>query len=182
MQTKAALPSSMEDFRIQYHIELGTLTREAKMEKARRGELPGPAPLGYLNRRTGKYVTTVEIDPHVAPLVREAFHLAAAGHSLRRILCHLTDKGLRSKNGKMLQVSGLWYLLNNPFYAGEVLYCGTCFAGTHQALVDSETFDRAQTLLTGRRKENQFTATTRPKVALKGKELTLPTGQNPPSF
>ena len=145
-------PSSFEDFRIRYFLELGDLTRKAKQEKAERGELPGPTPLGYLNRRTGKTTTTIEVDAQTAPLIQEAFRLAASGCSLRPLLHDLTQKGLRSRNGKRLPVAALWYVLTNPYYAGFVRYEGKIYPGTHEPLVDKATFERVQAKLAGRRK------------------------------
>lgn len=152
MNVQSDSPLSFDEFRIHYLLELGDLTRQAKQEKARRGELPGPAPLGYLNKRTGKTKTTVVVDPDVAPLIQQAFRLASEGFSLRPLLRELTQKGLRSRNGKRLPVAGLWYLLNNPFYMGYVQYKGKLFPGRHEPLVEKATFERVQCNLVGRRK------------------------------
>jgi len=155
MNSQPLQPSSFEDFRIRYFLEIGDLTRKAKQEKAQRGELPGPAPLGYRNCRTGRITTTVEVDPQIAPLIQEAFRLAANGRSLRPLLRDLTWKGLRSRNGKCLQVAGLWYVLSNPFYAGFVRYEEKLYPGTHEPLVDKTTFDLVQVKLADRRKYQQ---------------------------
>ena len=142
-----------EEFLLQYHLHLGDLTREAKHEMACRGELPGPAPLGYLNHRTGKYQTTIIVDPEKAPLVRQAFEKAAQGnYSLRVLLVELTAEGLRSRNDKRLQVAGLWHLLCNPFYAGFVRYEGKISLGQHEPLTDQKTFDQVQRQLERRRR------------------------------
>ena len=45
-------------------------------KKAERGDLPGCAPVGYLNNRDGDKASIV-LDEHMAPLVQEAFRLAA---------------------------------------------------------------------------------------------------------
>ncbi len=146
-------PMTYEEFYLRYRLHIGDLTREAKEEMARRGKLPGPAPLGYLNLRTGKTETSVVIDPKIAPLVREAFAKAAQGGcSLRQLLAELNRKGLRSRNGKPLQVSGLWYLLTNPFYAGFVRYKGETFPGVHEPLVDTVNFNMVQNRLAASRK------------------------------
>lgn len=151
-----------EEFLYHYHVQLGTLTREAKHEMAQRGEWPGPAPLGYLNHRTGKYETTIIVDSEKAPLVREAFEKAAQGNcSLRVLLAELTAKGLRSRNEKCLQVAGLWHLLVNPFYAGFIRYEGELFPGQHEPLTDQKTFERVKCQLEKRRKNRDLNATKR---------------------
>ncbi len=153
MNSQLPQPTTYDEFYLRYRLHIGDLTREAKEEMARRGELPGPAPLGYLNHRTGKVETTVIPDPEMAPLVREAFLMAAqGGYSLRQLLAELNRKGLRSRNGKPLQVSGLWYLLTNPFYAGYVRYKGKTFSGVHEPLVGGADFNLVQNRLAGRRK------------------------------
>ena len=79
----------------------GQLASQGMAEKAARGEYPGCAPLGYTNVKTNEG-NTVEIDPTTAPLVREAFLLSAKGLSLRKIVGLPTEKGLRSRNGGLL--------------------------------------------------------------------------------
>lgn len=146
-------PAAFEAFRLHYMRHLGYLTSQALAEKAKSGETPGPAPFGYLNQRTGKVRTTVIVDQAVAPFVKEAFSLAAgAGMPLRAILHRLTDQGLRSRAGKPLQVSGLWYVLSNPFYAGLIRFKGELYPGKHEPLVDKATFDRVQRNFGDRRK------------------------------
>ena len=148
------------EFFLQYRLHIGDLTREAKHAMARRGELPGPAPLGYLNHRTGKFETTVIIDREKAPLISEAFTIAAQRNcSLRTLLSDLTAKGLLSRNGKRLQVAALWQLLNNPFYAGFVRYEDELFQGQHEPLTDQETFDQVQHQLEGRRRNRSLEGT-----------------------
>ena len=67
----------------------------------------GPVPLGY--RKVHEMGTVrVEIDEAVAPLVREAFRLAALKrNSLRDVLREVTEQGLVSQRGTPLHPSGL---------------------------------------------------------------------------
>jgi site-specific DNA recombinase len=126
--------------------------RSGMREKAARGELPGCAPLGYRNVRD-HLGSRVELDEETAPRVRAVFELAASNRlSLGQVLKAATEGGLRSRNGRPLGVSGLWYLLANPFYAGLVRYGGETLPGKHPALVDEETFARVQEGLFKRKK------------------------------
>ena len=153
MQPDLTQPMTYDEFFFHYRLRIGDLTREAKLCMAQNGEWPGPAPLGYLNQRTGRYKTTVVVDAEKAPLVQEAFEKAAYGNcSLRGLLSDLTAKGLRSRNEKRLQVAALWHLLGNPFYAGFVRYEGELFVGQHEPLVGQETFGRVRQSLDSRRK------------------------------
>lgn len=124
--------------------------REAIAEKAKQGEAFGPAPIGYLNVSTdeGK---RVEIDPQLAPLVKEAFQKATRVRtSLRKIVRELAPKGLISDDGKPMSKTGLHKMLTNPFYVGEVRYKGQRFPGIHPPLVSQKLFDQVQERLTQR--------------------------------
>jgi len=68
-----------------YRALLAKRAKQASREKAQEGKLPGCAPVGYLNARD-QGEATVEVDGALAPLVREAFGLAAEGSlSLRKM-------------------------------------------------------------------------------------------------
>lgn len=119
--------------------------------KAKAGIFPGCAPLGYRNAWDGGKKVIV-VDEAMAPLVQEAFHLAAEGQlSLRKILEIMNQKGLRSRNGKLLNVSSLWSLLMNPFYTQWMRFQGELLRGTHPQLVDEELFQCVQQRLSRRR-------------------------------
>ncbi len=93
------------------------------------------------------------VDEKLAPLVKEAFDLAAGGTlSLRKILEVLTGKGLVSRNSKAMGASALHALLTNPFYTGKLRYNGELLEGRHQPLVSSEVFERVQENLAKRRR------------------------------
>ncbi|MGI4791069.1 MAG: recombinase family protein [Janthinobacterium lividum] len=120
-------------------------TVKARMRaKALRGVPTGPVPLGY--RKVHDMGTVrVEIDEAVAPLVREAFRLAALKrNSLRDVLREVTEQGLVSQRGTPLHPSGLWRILTNPFYIGIMIYGGEEIQGTHQALISCKDFANVQ--------------------------------------
>ena len=135
-----------------YKAVLAKRARQASREKAQAGELPGCTPVGYRNARdSGK--ATVEMDDELAPLVREAFEMAAEGSlSLRRMLEILTAKGLVSRNGRPLGASALRAILTNPFYIGKLRYGGELLEGAHEPLIGSELFERVQEGLAKRRR------------------------------
>lgn len=127
----------------------------AMAEKAKRGELPGCAPVGYRNVWTGGEKSVV-FDEKLAPLVRETFELAAEGtHPLRKILAVMTEKGLVSRTGGNLSVSSLWGILTNPFYIGMMRYGDEVVAGRHERSVSDETFERVNRNLMSRRRNDR---------------------------
>jgi hypothetical protein len=135
----------------EYFEKNGRLTAIKMEEIARQGRLPGCAPVGYLNTKTPMGEHRIVVDKEVSPLIREAFELAAEGtHSIREILYCLTAKGLRSRNGKVIKVSGMWSILQNPFYCGKIRFHFSVLPGTHGALIPEELFEKVQAQLRGR--------------------------------
>lgn len=89
--------------------------------------------------------------PGCAPLVREAFGMAATGkYSGREILTAMERKGLRSRNGGPISHGNLIKLLRNPFYMGWFRFDGREYAGSHEPLVSEELFKAAQRIPDGR--------------------------------
>jgi site-specific DNA recombinase len=135
-------------------------------QKASVGGTYGPAPLGYLNSvdelPDGRRVAIVTIDPDRGPLITCAFELYATGeYSIAQLAAELEHLGLRSRPTakrvpKKLGTTVVQRLLRNPYYMGKLVYRrGTkdeqTFDGRHEPLIDSETFDRVQTLLDTKR-------------------------------
>jgi site-specific DNA recombinase len=121
-------------------------------EKVMRGELVGAAPLGYKNVRDYRGAH-IKVDEENASKVRAIFELAAKkDHSIRELQKLAEVEGLRSRNGKSLGVSALWYILTNPFYVGFVKCGDEMICGRHQAIVDEVTFNKVQEGLFKRKK------------------------------
>ena len=95
----------------------------------------------------------IEIDPERADLVRFAFTAYATGDwSLSRLAKELTARGLAtrptpSQPAKPVTTTGLHKILTNPYYQGTVTFRGVTYEGTHEPLVDAETWLRVQTNL-----------------------------------
>ena len=125
-------------------------TRKGFYGRLKQGLYPLPAPLGYLDKGTGK---PKEPDPAAAPLVRRAFTLYASGrHSLDTLLAELRRLGLRNRRGGALTRTGLSVILNNPFYFGLIRLrrTGETFLGVHEPLITKQLFDHVRRVLTGR--------------------------------
>ncbi len=118
--------------------------------RLKQGLYPLPAPIGYLDRGPGK---PKELDPVRAPLVRQAFELySTATVGLKKLRIELNRRGLRSRSGKPLSLTGLSTMLNNPFYMGLIRIRRTneTFEGVHQPLISKALFDRVQAILRGK--------------------------------
>jgi site-specific DNA recombinase len=119
---------------------------------AARGRWVWPAPLGYRNVRDEANRPTLVLDPERAPLVREAFELAAAGTSMAEIVRRLRARGLRGKGGAEFDRAALHYMLRRSVYAGVIRVKGWQLEaeGDFPAIVDAGTFRAAQAALGGR--------------------------------
>ncbi len=124
-------------------------TLKGMEEKARKGWLPGKAPLGYKNHTNNQGDRVVSLDEPVATRIREAFRLYATGrYSVAYLRDLLYDQNLRSRTGKKLQHSRLNELLKNRFYLGELRWGSIHLKnGGHPALIDSMTFDQVQNVM-----------------------------------
>ena len=130
-------------------------------EKARNGGTLGKAPLGYMNVRArdenGREVRTIALDEERAPLIRLAFTEYATGNwTVRQLADHLNTLGLTipptpRRPAKSITATRLHEILRHPYYKGIVTFQGVEYPGKHEPLVDSQTWQTVQTILTSRR-------------------------------
>lgn len=119
-------------------------------QKIRNGGSLGRAPVGYMNVRetvNGHEVRTVAIDPDQAPHVRWALDIYANDpemtlNMLTDLLCDrgLTQRATAKQSERPLQRSNVHRMLINRFYTGKVTWRGVEHPGTHEPLIDEETF------------------------------------------
>ncbi len=116
---------------------------------ANRGRWVWKAPHGYHNIRNSEGDKTIEIDPDVAPMVREAFEMAARHNSLPEIRRHLTAKGFTTARGGRFTTSTLREMLCREVYCGRLVIpkWGIDRAGDWEPIVDRGTWLKAQTAL-----------------------------------
>jgi site-specific DNA recombinase len=118
--------------------------------RLKQGVYPLPAPVGYLNSGAG---VPKAADPVAGPLVRFAFERYSRGDiGLVALQQELAKKGLKTRRGAPLSISGLADVLHNPFYVGIIRIArrGETFQGAHTPLISKELFDCVQMVLLGR--------------------------------
>ncbi len=138
--------------------------------KLRKGELPGAAPLGYLNidqkgviagnhfsQEKQKLLFDLnrplkreEIDPINGPIVRKLFEAAGTGmYTLKKLQDLAYELGLRSKTDKKNPEATIYAILTNPYYYGVIRFDGQIYTENiqHEALIPKQLFDRVQQLL-----------------------------------
>jgi len=147
--------SSIAEF---YSRNLANEVTKGLVQKASVGGTVTRAPLGYKNIHVtdelGRVNRTVEIDPARSHLVTWAFYRYAEGDAtLSTLLEQLTARGLTTRAtpkwpSKPLTVMGLHRMLRHPYYKGEIRYRGVIYPGLHEPLVDPQTWQRVQDILT----------------------------------
>src|SRR5579871_649194 len=133
---------TVEGFQERARYVRSQLAKQAMTTRVEAGECPAIAPIGYQNVVVGER-RTVSVDQTIAPLIAEAFHLAARRKSsLRKILAQLTPRGLVGRSGQPMGTSSLQVVLTNPFYAGLIRHNGMLYRGAHQPLISKSLFER----------------------------------------
>ena len=150
--------SSIAEF---YSRNLANEVIKGMGEKARNGGTLGKAPLGYMSVRArdenGREVRTIALDEERAPLIRLAFTEYATGNwTVRQLADHLNTLGLTipptpRRPAKSITATRLHEILRHPYYKGIVTFQGVEYPGKHEPLVDSQTWQTVQTILTSRR-------------------------------
>ena len=132
-----------------YYVDnLSENTKRGLRQKVRRGEYPGPAPIGYINDTRTK---TVVVDKRRSPFVIEAFELYANGdQKLQNIADFLASKGIKTSGGLPLKKDQVKYMLTNPFYYGHFRYAGEVHEGKHAPIVSKKLFDAVKAVITKR--------------------------------
>ena len=116
------------------------------------GLWPGVAPLGYLNQKLMDKKCQIIVDPARAPMVKKMFEKVAYEHySGRKIYNWLKfELNFHTRGNKPLTLSGVYRILDNPFYYGPFEYpreSGNWYQGKHQPLITQELFEKAQAQL-----------------------------------
>ncbi len=120
--------------------------------RAEMGLWAGMAPLGYLNQNRMDKKCQVIIDPLRGPVVKRMFEkVAYEKYSGRRIYNWLKfELNFYTRGNKPLTLSGIYRLLENPFYYGvfeKPLKSGNWYQGKHEPLITQELFEKAKAQL-----------------------------------
>jgi site-specific DNA recombinase len=120
--------------------------------KARGMWMGGSPPIGY--RPDGRSLAIVEQD---AAMVRDIFDRYLRLGNMRRLHRELLSTSIvkphrataagRAYGGTPFNRSELYNLLGNRIYVGDIVHRDKVWPGLHKPIIDQETFDRAQALL-----------------------------------
>ena len=126
-----------------YYVDsLSENTKRGLRQKARRGEYPNKAPLGYLNDRLNKKIV---VDPRVAPTIHEMFELYSTGkYTFEKLSIFLGEKGIKTSKNKFFKIDKIKFYLSNPFYFGHFRFKKEIHQGIHEPLITKKLFDTVQ--------------------------------------
>src|SRR3990167_3203931 len=129
-----------------YYVDsLSENTKRGLRQKVKRGEYPGPAPIGYINDSRTK---TVVVDRKKAKVICGAFELYAEGNSrLEDISDFLAQRGILSRGGKRIHKTRATFILSNPFYTGLFRYSKELHEGKYEPIIAKKIFDKVQEVL-----------------------------------
>lgn len=117
------------------------------------GKWQGYAPIGYVN----KPKANLEFDPERASIVKILFEeYASTNHSLESLVDLAKELGLiaRERENKKdinasISRSGIYHMLQNPFYYGIMRVKGQLIPHIYPKLIDKSLFDKVQKKLSG---------------------------------
>lgn len=133
----------------------------------------GPVPLGYdaVDQR-------LQVNPAEAETVRHVFRRYAALRSIPKLIDELALSRHRTKvriwkNGRKVggikfAAGPLGHMLKNRLYLGEINHKGESYPGEHEAIIDSELFDRVQRTLSRNRRNRSVGTQLKVPNLLKG--------------
>ena len=125
-----------------YVLQLSENVRRSNEQKNKNGEIIGQAPLGYENyidERGKKFVRPKEPD---ASIVRKLFKMYAIGNTSVSELVHYANiMGLKSRKGNPVATNTIHYMLENPFYYGEMRTFRGLMPHVYKPLITKELWD-----------------------------------------
>ena len=142
-----AVFAELERSKIKERMQDG-LEGRAKEGKFRGG---GYVPIGYdYNKETG----ILDINEYEAEQVREAFQMFIDRVPISRIETIMNAAGYRTKYGEWKEVT-IRGMMSRKVYIGQIVHKGAVYDGQHEAIIDMDTWEKAQKMIEERDKLHQ---------------------------
>ena len=126
----------------------------------------GPVPYGYIVDPVSRKLTIHEDE---AQHLRFIFQQYSSGVGAAAIVADLNRRGIRSKNGVAFNVHTIARMLKNEKYIGIYTHDGQEVAGGCPAIIDKDTFDKAQAMLATKKRIGGGQAKAKVDYLLSGK-------------
>lgn len=133
-----------------YVLQLSENVKRSLDFKFKNGECVGYAPYGYENYtdETGK--NSVRLKEPDATKVKSLFELySLGGTSLHELARYSNEIGLRTRMGKKFSKSSMAYIIDNPFYYGELNVKGKQSTHIYPRLIKKALWDKCQEVRKG---------------------------------
>ena len=127
-----------------YSEALAEDVKRGMMDNAKKCMVNGKLSYGFRKGKDGKF----EVIPEEAEVIREIFNRVLEGWPHVDIMTDLNNRGIKTHTGGKWQRSGFTTLLRNEQYIGVYSFGGVRVDGGIPAIVDRETFQEVQTILT----------------------------------
>ena len=140
-----------------YSESMAEDVKRGMMDNAAKCMVNGRTPFGYKKGKDGKY----EIVPDQAEIVREIFNRVIEGWPHVDIMDDLNARGIKNRDGNIWQRTTFDKMLRNEQYIGVYKFSVVRTEGGIPPILDRETFEEVQLLLTtkknprGRRRNTQ---------------------------
>lgn len=133
-----------------YVLQLSENVKRSLDFKFKNGECIGFAPYGYENYTDDSGKNSVRLKEPDASKVKKLFELySLGGTSLQELARYADSLGLRSKLGKKLSKSTMAYIIDNPFYYGELNVKGKKTVHIYPRLISRDLFNKCQEVRKG---------------------------------
>ena len=118
-------------------------TRDKMLARAEKGLWNGGyMPFGY-KKEDGKLL----VDRGRSKVVREIFERFVLTGSLKQTLNFAIEEEAKNpKTGKLLTMNGVFHILRNPAYIGQMVWAKKIYQGIHEPIISKEIFEHAQSL------------------------------------
>jgi site-specific DNA recombinase len=116
--------------------------RSGMVENVRKGIWQAQAPLGYKRLTQGGNLI---IDDEIAPYIREVFEEYSKGtYSFRSLAQHMTERGMRTRQGKKPIMQLMEKIIRNHVYYGLIKAFGLEVMGAFTPIISEELFLKCQ--------------------------------------
>jgi len=140
---------------MKYSDDLGTAVRRGNEDVLRRGRVPGPVPLGYMETHEHDPVGAgiAIADPERFDTVKELWGAVIAGETnVTELWRKARDWGLTTRPTKgtlarPIALTNLYSMLRNPFYAGKIKCGSTLYKGEHPPMITWDQFLAVQKVI-----------------------------------
>ena len=110
---------------------------QGMLERLKQGIWPWPEALGYMRPYKGSNIAP---DPNTSPLIRLGFEEYSKGiYTYKSIAHYLNERGLRTKNGKLLTPQFMEKTLKKPIYYGVMKVWGE-YRGNFEPIISESLF------------------------------------------